>query len=336
MCGFRTSRLRALPRATRFLLGRMAGPRSRRTRRAAELLLMRAPALVGRAESGGVYFVVSTILRRDDPRTEAILACARAFADAAVPVHVLVLEFARDADHEVAQLMRGASLPRSATVRYFWRHAAPSGDGGFATAALRDLPVTARGVLTPGHPERTSYFVDGLPVATVTQLQHGLEVEHLGPDAAPIRRDDYDERRRLVRMLDLRPDTGQAAMRRYLDADGTCWLSAWVNPSSGRSGPVQVYSPTPMEFAGYRDVWARWVTRELHRSASALVISDDAVSGRVVARSRHPAAHKVAVGPEPRPVHSAELLAFYQHVITPAWRPRRSGVSSPPAPLHHP
>jgi hypothetical protein len=333
MRGSSANRLSALARTARLLLSRTAGHHARRARRAGERLLMRLPALVGRIERGGVYFVVSTMPRRDDRGSQAVLACARVFADSGVPVHLLVLEFARDADHEVARLRQNALLPEAATVRYFWRHAAPSGDGGFLTETLRDVASTATAVHAQ---DRTTYFVDGVPVATVTQKQLGLEVEHLGHDGAPIRRDDYDEHHRLVRRLELRPDTGKVAMRRYLDADGTCWLSAWVVASSGRSGPVQVHSPRPVEFATYSDVRARWVSGELHRSVAALVVSDDSASSRVVARSRHPAAHRVVIGPEQPPFHSADLLSFYEQAITPPWRRDRSSLMWPPPPLRRP
>ena len=333
MRGSRTNRLGALPRAVRLRLSRTAGHHAWRARRAGQRVLMRLPALVGRVERGGVYFVVSTMPRLDDQRTRAVLACARVFADVGVPVHVLVLEFTRDADHEVARLTHSGLLPQAATVRYFWRHAAPSGDGGFPSDVLKDVPLSATAVAAPGQPDRTTYFVKGIPVATTTESRHGVEVEHFGHHGGPIRRDDYDERHCLVRMLELRPDTGKVAMCRYLDADGTCWLSAWVNPSSGRIGPVQVHSPSPMEFATDDDVRAHWVTRELHKSAAAVVVFDDASSGRVVARSRHPAVHKVALGPEQPAAHSADLFAFYQRAITP-WRRGRSSVLSPPPPLH--
>jgi hypothetical protein len=333
--GMTVSWLAVLSRAVRVRLGRSARRQARRARRAGERLRMRWPALVGRVEHDGVYFVVSKIPRGDDPRSQAILGCARKFADSGVPVHLLVLEFERDVDSEVDRLKQDA-LPRLATVKCFWRDAAPSGDGGGFPDTLRDVPQTAISVVTPGHPGRTTYFNAGLPIATVTELQRGLEVEHLAPDGAPIRRDDYDERRRLVRMLELRPDTGRVAMHRYVDSDGTCWMSAWVNPSSGQSGPLQVYSPTPMELATYGDVQARWISREIHRSATALVVSDDAASGRVVAKSHHPAAIRMAVAPDSRPVRAEDLLAFYRRALTPVWRRGRSSMLSPPAPLRLP
>ncbi|MGH8777043.1 MAG: hypothetical protein ACRDWI_18480 [Jiangellaceae bacterium] len=335
MSGFRPGRLTALPRGARLRTGHLTRRYVGRARRLGERLVLRVPALFGRVERAGMYVVVSKLPCGDDADARAVLDCANAFASAGVAVHILVLEFARDAEHQAALLHRRELLPAGVSWRYFWRHAAPSGDGGWPVDALRDLPPAAQPVTMPGMPARTTYFVDGLPVARVTDRQRGLVVEHLGPDGAPRRRDDYDERHRLVRMVDVSPETGKVATRRYLDADGTCWLSAWVGPS-GRSGPLQVHLPTPTEYASDRDVRARWVTRELHRSAAVLVVAADAASGRVVSRSRHPAAHRLAVEADPRPVRVEDLLAYFRHVTKPAWRRGRRAAPAPPAPLRRP
>jgi hypothetical protein len=321
--------LRTFGGATRARLERRFHRESRRLHRVAADVRLRSAALIGRRERGGVYVVLGKIPASDDSCQRALLSCFVAFADAGVRVHLLLLDYARDADYTINGLRDRSLLPAAVTVRYFWRDAAPSGDGGAITRPLVGLPARM-----PGRSNRTIYYQDGLPLISVAAKDHGAEVEHFGSTGAAVQRDEYDERGRLVRTLDLIEATGDVATHRYRDADGTCWLSAWVNQSSGRLGPLQMHRPSFREFATYSDVHAAWVTAKLQRSIAPLIIAADDESARVVAKSRHRRAHRVTLKVDGTvPADACSLLEFYSHVTSPTARRRRPSAVQTPAPL---
>jgi hypothetical protein len=326
--------LRTFGGATRARLERRFHRESGRLHWVAAAVGLRSAALIGRRERGGVYVVLGKIPASDDSCQRALLSCFAAFADAGVLVHLLLLDYARDADYTINGLRDRSLLPAAVTVRYFWRDAAPSGDGGAITRPLVGLPQPATAARMPGRSHRTIYSQDGLPLISVTAKDHGAEVEHFGSTGAATQRDEYDERGRLVRTLDLIEATGDVATHRYRDADGTCWLSAWVNQSNGASGPLQMHRPSLREFATYSDVHAAWVTAKLQRSIAPLIIAADNQSARVVAKSRHPTAYRVTLKVDGTvPADPRSLLEFYSHVTSPTARRRRPSAVQPPAPL---
>ena len=326
---------RAFGGAARLRVEGLARLRVRQLGRLVRRAGWRLAGAIRRRERGAVYVVLGQVPARDDPARQALLSCLRIFANAGVHVHLLLLDYVGDADQAISGLRDHGLSPAAATVKIFWRDASPTGDGGaYAQPMAGTQPTTA--VRMPGSPSHTMYFRDGLPVIAVTGGGRAVAVEHFGSFGAPVRRDDYDERGRLVRTQELVEDTGEVATYRYLDGDGSCWLSAWIDHVSGRSGPLQQHRPTRREFATYSDVWAYWVTRQLRVSATPLIISVDSVGAEVVGKSRHPAAYRVRIDPDA--VGSADpnsVLEFYAYATSANSRRRRSrvGTVTPPPPL---
>jgi hypothetical protein len=289
---------------------------------------------ISRKERGGVHVVLGRIPDGDEPTWRALLVGIGAFADAGIRVNLMVLEYAPDAGLAINGLRDRGLLPAAATVKCFWQEAAPSGDGGAYSPPLGGLPQQAAAIRLPGHNARTIYMHDGLPVLAVLDEGGAITVEHLGPMGTSRQRDEYDDRSRLVRILDMIEESGAVATRRYLDADGACWLSEWVDQSSGVSGPFQLHRPKPREFATDRDVYAWWVATEIQQSAAPLIISVDKIGAHVVAKSFHPCAYRVTLQTDRVPWPDPEsLLAFYAYAVSRTLHRRSTAAVEPPSPL---
>ena len=141
--------LRTFGGATRARLERRFHRESGRLHWVAAAVGLRSAALIGRRERGGVYVVLGKIPASDDSCQRALLSCFAAFADAGVLVHLLLLDYARDADYTINGLRDRSLLPAAVTVRYFWRDAAPSWSGCHNRL---QLPGCRAGLIGPSIP----------------------------------------------------------------------------------------------------------------------------------------------------------------------------------------
>ncbi len=198
---------------------------------------------------------VCVIFSRAGADTQALMRMARRAAKAGTGVEVLLLDFGR-ADPVLGEIADGVPLKR------FWREA-PRGGGG-----AEPLPPDAG--LTPGPMPgtrggewRSGYYRDGLPVLAMSVRNGITVVDHFDSSGVPVRHDDIDERGRWVRTVDLDPVTRRETNYRYLDSDGACWLSVWVDPRDGSLGRAVQHRPVEREFGDLREAQVDWVAEEL-------------------------------------------------------------------------
>lgn len=189
----------------------------------------------------------------------------RSAAEHRVRTTVLVLDF----------VPGGARLPDGLPARRFWLDAAPGGGGAaprYSTAGCSEGPVAAYG----GETWLTGYYRDGKPALTITKLGAATIVEDYGTSGEPARREEIDERGKLIRLVDLHPADGREVTHRYLDSDGECWLSVWVDDEDSTLGRTQQHRGVQREFPTLRAAQASWVATQLSGAASPRVL----ISGR--------------------------------------------------------
>lgn len=61
--------------------------------------------------------------------TRVVLARARCYADAGIPVKLLIVEYTSHEVTEEAAIRQAWGLPESVEFHYFWREAPPAGGG---------------------------------------------------------------------------------------------------------------------------------------------------------------------------------------------------------------
>ncbi|MBA0125228.1 hypothetical protein H0B56_06710 [Haloechinothrix sp. YIM 98757] len=268
------------------LLERMrpyARPAARRLRPVVRRAAGQARSTVGLARLCG--FVLALRLRRrrvyvlvagaETAPLRTAARCVHFASGLRAPAELVVMDYS----HDPAAAAALAGAPAGVAVRRFWRDAAP--DGGGATP--RYSPHTA-GVPEP-HPGAldrvwdTGYYRAGRPVMTVTERGRTTVVDHYQHGSMPSRRDEIDERGRLVRAVDLHPGTGRAVTHRYLDTTGRCWMSVWIDPD-GSFGRAQRHHPATTEFSSLRTAQAEWLASllETERRYTVLAVGADAVS----------------------------------------------------------
>lgn len=235
--------------------------------------------LAQRARGGTLFVLVS------GHTTQGISAALRAVRLARkmrIPADVLVLDFV-----PVPILQEALNkFPADVPVLRFWRDAAPVGGGAaprHSTATLRPAPLPD---LKERGKWRAGYYRAGQPVLAITERGQLTLIEHFGPGAAPVCRDEIDERGKLVRVVDLHPGTGREVTHRYFDAEGACWFSVDVEAATGALDVARRHRPHPHEFASYRDAQAEWIAQLLGRTATrpSRILAVDKIS-RTVART---------------------------------------------------
>jgi hypothetical protein len=260
----------------RQLLG-FARPLLRRTRTQVRRARLVGYVLAQRAQGRGICVLVSGITAKG---LAAAAHAARTARRVRIPVEVLVLDFVHGPTLEETL----ATFPADVPVRRFWRAAAPGGGGAtprHSTATLTQAPVP--------DPEaggwRSGYYRAGKPVLAMTGQAGATTVDHYGPDATPVRRDEIDGRGKLVRVIDLHPATGREVTHRYLDVEGACWLSVEVNAGKGTPGRTQQHRPRVREFPSFRAAQADWVAGYLRAAVRPQRILAAGKIGRAIAQA---------------------------------------------------
>jgi hypothetical protein len=218
--------------------------------------LRRSVARLTRLGRPGRLVVVATGHEAANLPEAALRAIGRSLARGE-PVELVVLDFTWNA---------APAAPDGVAVRMFWREGAPAA-GEFAPARRDDLyaaPVPARdGEWSEG------YYSDGLPVMRVRTGPAGRQVDHLAEWGAVVRRDEIDERGRLVRTVDVDPQTGEDATHRYVAGDGSCWLSVPLH-ATRPAGPVRQFKPAVRTYATLAEMQANWARTLVNRRSRVL------------------------------------------------------------------
>ncbi|MGH3516723.1 MAG: hypothetical protein ACRDQ7_04790 [Haloechinothrix sp.] len=241
-------------------LARRARRRLRRLSGRARLVVS---VLTASARRDSLYLLVSG--SPADGLSPALVRTVRAAVTVRIPVEVLVLDFVPGGAESVP-----AELPAAVSVRRFWREAAPDGGGAAPRQATAPLP---REPVPVGEEWRTGYYRAGRPVLALRESEGATLVEHYGHAGVPVRRVEIDGRGTLVRIVDLHPATGRDVTHRYLDSDGECWLSVWVDGEDGTLGPTQQHRPHLREFESFRAAQAEWVAEQMARAARRRVVA---------------------------------------------------------------
>jgi hypothetical protein len=181
---------------------------------------------------------------------------------------ILVLDY----DGAVASL----EPPDGVKLRRFWADPAPAKnvapDVSHASAAT---PVRlADGTLAPG------YYRDGLPVAAVLDSVSGSRAALYSHNGLHVRNVEYDHRGSVVRVVDVDPTSGAEVAHRYLDEQGSCWLSVTVL-ADGTLGHAYRSRPKAKKYADLVAAQADWVRRRVAITPRATIISAGSASHRV-------------------------------------------------------
>jgi hypothetical protein len=275
-------RSRVLRDVRRHVLRRARGGWRRAVQRAGHILL----TWTGRGQRTGVFIVVSTIGTGEQAPSPTLMQSINTAAAAGAPVEVLLADYDADLDAQFAAYVEHDELQAGVTVRRFWRDATPG-------AGLSRPRHTTAGLVAGPAPGaevgewRAAFYRSGTPALAVDEKPTGSIVEHYGTLGQPVRRDEIDAEGRLVRIVDIHPDTGRDVTHRYPMGDDTCWLSVWVNATDGSLGPAHQHLPAPREFASLRAVQARWIDQVAARTARPVLIAADAQSQELVRMVEH-------------------------------------------------
>lgn len=262
----------ALARAAVQRARRVVGRLKRRSLRAVRTGAVSVRLLARRRRWRGIYLLASgeELAALPEPAIDRM----REAVAAGVPVEVLVL------DHAIEATPR--RLPSGVDVRRFWEDAAP-GHNAYAPGVERFDAATARPVPKPDGGWVRGRYRDGLPVVAVDTNAAGTRVEHYGPSGLPVRREELDERGRLVRIIDLDASNGAEVAQRYFDASGACWLSV----GGGARGRALRHLPTPLEYPSFAAVQAEWASRRVATAVFPVVVPAGTASAAVEQQVRH-------------------------------------------------
>lgn len=222
----------------------------------------------------GVALVFGSIAVKRGGLTRAVLRRAKLYADAHIPVRVLLIGFSHHEDREAAEIRRIWELHDSLEIRYFWREAAPGG-GGFAKDPVADahsdpdlVPVSidSRAIefFRDGALDRSVRFDDDQRVQSVVRFDHAHRA---------ITRENYDVYGKLVFTEHIAPDTGLATYRRWFDASGRCWLTTWLSQVGSTTRAVR-HHPTPVAYDHFGRCVAEWVDEITSDWPGAIVMVD--------------------------------------------------------------
>ncbi|MFW6033724.1 MAG: glycosyltransferase [bacterium] len=245
----------------------------------------------------GVALVFTSLGLKRGGLTRAVVARARHFAEAGVPVRLLLTGFGYGEDDAAEGVRREWGLPGSVEIRYFWREAAPGGGGAPAG------PLAHRRT----EPETTSFTEDS-PAGNVVRLyrqgvlakakRFGTDgrlqtITHYDNTVRAVSRDNYDRAGRLVYTEHIDPDTGSGVLRRWFDRSGRCWLTTWLN---GAGNPVATvrHQPRPVAYGHFGECVAEWVDEVTADWDRPVVMVDTRRLDPLLLNLKHPGARTVA------------------------------------------
>lgn len=217
-------------------------------------------------------FLVFSISTSHGGMTRVVLARARCYADAGVPVKLLLVDHILHEDAEEAAIRQAWGLPESVEFRYFWREAPPAGGGAPTTGDQPDGPTHLAEHDNDGRLTSARYF---------------------------------DPHGRLVRIDDFDPETKSRTLCRWFDRAGACWLTCWVGDRDMQKQTVQ-HGAEPVAFDDFNECVARWIDAVLADCQRVVVFSDKRDLDPAVMALRHPGARKVAA------LHSAHQQPPYR------------------------
>lgn len=226
-----------------------------------------------------------------------MLARAQMYAEAGVPVRLLLTGHGTREDHTERALREKWNLPDDLVeFRYFWRDAPPGGGGAPAEIhAADEADMTTFSEQAPTG-RFVRYYADGLLAKTKRYDDNDVLawVERHDNARRVIAKEYHDENGRLVRVDEMDPDNGVATMRRWFDASGACWLTHWLTPL-GTATKTWQHRPQPRAFDTFGAAVATWVDKVLADSPSPVVFVDERHQDNVILNMQHPTARKVAI-----------------------------------------
>ncbi|WP_176440013.1 glycosyltransferase [Haloechinothrix alba] len=273
-----------------------------------------------RSEAGEAVFVFSTLGTKRGGVTRMILTRMRLFAEAGIPVRLLLSDHSPHEDAEEAAIRRSWGLPDSVEIRYFWREAAPGGGGTEPdplAAAAEEPGLTS--FAEPSGSGRIVRFYDNGVLAKSKHFdghRRVVRIDHHDIARRVVTREYFDPDGRLVRADDVNPETGARALRRWFDRSGACWLTSWISEDGKTTRSVR-HRPEPAAYDSYYECVAEWVDAVLADSPAPVVFSDRRPFDRLLLALRHPRARTVAA------LHNCHTTQPYRSTdpTNPTWRP---------------
>lgn len=246
--------------------------------------------------AGEAVFVFRSLGLKRGGVTRAMLARAQLYAEAGVPVRMLLTGHGSREDHTESELRRKWNLPADRVeFRYFWREAPPGGGGSPADQHVVDEADMTAFAEDTASGRVVRYYADGLLAKTKRYDDEGvlLWVDRHDNARRVVSREIY-ENDLLVRVDEVNPETGVATLRRWFDASGACWLTNWLTPTGAPTKAWQ-HRPQARALEAFGVVVAEWVDEVLADSPSPVVFVDERHQDTVMLNMRHPTARKVAI-----------------------------------------
>ena len=206
--------------------------------------------------------------------TRAVLSRAKLYAEADIPVRLLLTGFGHYEDREATEIRRIWQLPDSLEIRYFWREAAPGG-GGFAKDPVAEAYADRHLVPVRVSSDVLECYRDGMLDRTIRFDRDQLVQAVTWFDQAhrAIARDNFDIQGNLVFAEHVAPDRGRAIYRRWFDADGRCWLTTWLSRAGSPTRAVR-HLPAAVAYDHLGDCIAEWVNDATSNWPHAVLMVD--------------------------------------------------------------
>lgn len=259
--------------------------------------------------------------------TRGVLARMQLYAEAGIPVRLLLTGHGVDENREEAAIRKAWRLPDSVEIRYFWREAPARGAGAAADrlASARDEAGFSALTLRKASSETVRFYRDGLLVKTKHFRTDGtlFRIDHHDFVQRTTSRDYFEPGGRLVRTDNVHPETGVARVRRWYDRAGDCWLTMSL-AADGKPTSAVRHLPFAAAYDNVGACFAKWVDEVLASSTTPVVFSDTRHHDHVLLALRHPGARKVAVlhNCHTSPPHRAD------DPIKPGWEPLLHGITA--------
>jgi glycosyltransferase involved in cell wall biosynthesis len=241
-----------------------------------------------------VALVLSSIAVQRGGMTRAVLSRAKLYADAGIPVQLLLTGFGHHEDREAAEVRRIWQLPDSLEIRYFWREAAPGG-GGFAKDPVAEAHADRD--LVPVDPSSNvgEFFRDGVLDQSIRfdDDQRVQQVIRFDQAHRVLARESYDIAGKLVFSEHIAPDSKRPTYRRWFDASGRCWLTTWLSLMGSPTRAVR-HHPTPVAYDHFGQCVAEWVDVATSGWSRVIVMVDIRRNDPVLFNLSRPGAKTVA------------------------------------------
>ncbi len=233
--------------------------------------------------------------------TKAVLTRANTLVEYFPETQFFTLLYQRDHKEIIQKLYESGKLDKRIKVHNFFLDAIPSKDESKINSTSVIQSVKEQGLIefidSGSKQPAYRYYQNGLYVKykKFDKQQRLMFIDYMDEGRHRTRREEFDPDGNLSRIQHMDLVTNTPKLERYVDSNGECFLSIWVNPKSKKSGRCLLFHPKPREFNDISKLYAFWIAEKIKHLNHPILMSDSRATDEVLLNIKENGVKKIAI-----------------------------------------